>query len=202
MIPGLDVLPIALSGEQPPKRVRALIRDADRISQDFAEERGTGRIPELVTSDGLVAWSFLEAAAAHLQTDTPRFCEWGSGVGSVTCMAHCRGWDATGIEIEPRLVAAARGLAAAHDIDVTFHECSYKPPGLFDEESAAADFDTGLGFSLFDFDVIYGYLWPAELRAVTKAIAQHARNGTIFLRYSGGVTCDAFRVNRPGVKTA
>ena len=33
-----------------------------------------------------------------------RFIEWGSGIGVVTCLASCVGFDAVGIEIEPKLV--------------------------------------------------------------------------------------------------
>lgn len=196
MIPGLEVLPISLSRDVPAAREMDLINDATRIANDLEAERGPQRIPGFVSSNGLIAWAFLQSAAAHVQTKTPTFCEWGSGIGIVTSMAKCRGWTATGIEIEPRLIDTARTLASSHGIDVAFHQCSYKPDSLFDHDSSVGNFDTGLGFSLFDFDVIYAYLWPAESLAVTTAIAQHARDGTIFLRYGGGVTCDALRVNR------
>jgi hypothetical protein len=194
----LDVLPISLSRDPPPAKALAIIKGAERMTRELQAKRGPERISGLMTSDGPVAWSFLQAATQYVTSDAPTFCEWGSGIGSVTCMARCRGWTASGIEIEPRLIDKSRELAAAHNIDVAFHACSYKPEGLFDHTSRAADFDTGLGFSLFDFDIIYAYLWLAESRAVTTAISQHAPEGTIFLRYSGGVTCDAFRVNGGG----
>jgi hypothetical protein len=40
-----------------------------------------------------------------------RFIEWGSGLGVVTCLAEWAGFDAIGIEIEPRLVGMAEELA-------------------------------------------------------------------------------------------
>lgn len=196
---GLEALPITLSQDVPPPEDRDLIEDAVLLSKGIEAERGPDRIAGLVSSNGRIARAFLEAAIPHLNTDTPTFCEWGSGVGIVTCLARRLGWAARGVDIEPRLVKTASALAASHDIDVSFHEGSYKPAGLFDLDTAVEDFRTEHGLELFDFDVIYAYLWPAEAHAVTTAIAKHAHEGTIFLRYGGGITCDAFRVNREGV---
>lgn len=190
-------LPIVLTGVAPPVRDRELIADAARIAADLAAERDPDRIPGLVTSNGVIALDFLTAAEPYIARKDPTFCEWGSGIGIVTCLARRLGWNAIGVEIEPRLIATSRILAARHHVDVAYHRCSYKPDALFEPDSTPEDFDTGHGFGLFDFDVIYAYLWPAERDAVTAAIGRHARDGTIFLRYGGGVTCDAFQVSRP-----
>lgn len=197
MVQGLVDLPIVLTRGAPPGGDTDLIADAARIAADLSAERGPERIPGLVTSSGAIALDFLTAAEPYVSAKNPSFCEWGSGLGIVTCLARRLGWNATGVEIEPRLIDMSRNLAACHRVDVAFHQCSYKPDVLFEPGSAPEDFDTGLGFGLFDFDVIYAYLWPAERDAVTAAIGRYARDGTIFLRYGGGVTCDAFRVSRP-----
>ena len=112
----------------------------------------------------------------------------------MTCLAALKGWDAIGIEIEPRLVNEARRLAAQHRIKASFYEGSYKPTRLFTDDTKIDRFETEHGFGLFDFDVIYIYAWPAEKNMMTDAVARYAKPGTVFLRYGGGLTCEAFRV--------
>ncbi|MCK0148393.1 class I SAM-dependent methyltransferase [Marivita sp. S6314] len=192
---GLEALPISLSGETPAEHM-PFITASRNLSESFAAETGANRIPGLVSTDGRIASQFLQAASAYVDKPRPRFCEWGSGLGSVTCLAACMGWAATGIEIEPRLVSAARKLAARHHIPASFYRCSYKPSAMFDASAAMTDFDTGHGFGLFDFDLVYAYFWPAERDVMTDAFARHAHDGTILLRYAGGVTCEAFRIVR------
>ena len=196
MVPGLQYLPIRLSNATPPARYVSLMKDAADMAAHLLAQTGAARLPALATSGGDIAWRFLEAATAHLEIDKPRFCEWGSGVGLVTCLAWMRGWHAVGVEIEPRLVDASRDLAERHEIAADFHLGSYNRDALLDPKNTKEDFETGLGFDLFDFDVIYAYPWPAERDAMTRTIARHAPNGTIFLRYGGGFHCDAFQVRR------
>lgn len=187
-------LPVCLSDDMPSFRETALIDAAAALAAQMQSLTGDDRIPALVTSSGLVAWRFLNAAAALCETDKPRFCEWGSGIGSVSCLAALRGWKVTGIEIEPRLVAVARKFAADHGVTVRFVEGSYRPDALYGggrAETSVTDHDR---FDPFAFDIIYIYAWPAEKQAVTEMIARHGRSGTIFMRYGGGVTCEAFRV--------
>ena len=196
MVHSLEPLTITLCEAPLLAKDVELIEHAAHLAKGLEAERGPDRIPGLATSNGRIAQAFLSAARAYISTNTPTFCEWGSGIGIVTCLAQRLGWSAQGVEIEPRLIQTARTLAASHAIDAQFYQGSYKPHGLFDLDTAVEDFQTECGVNLFDFDIIYAYLWPAEAHAVTTAVAKHARNGTIFLRYGGGITCDAFRVRR------
>ena len=111
-------------------------------------------------------------------------------LGIVSCLAGFEGWTVTGLEIEPRLVEAARELAVAHQIDLRIREASYKPGAIYDNTPP----EDGFGVGIFDFDIIYIYAWPAERELVTKSIARFGRPGTIFMRYGGGITCEAFQV--------
>jgi hypothetical protein len=172
----------------------ALINDASKLAQKLQNLPEHERVPGLVTSPGNIAFRFLDAISPHIHTETPRFCEWGSGVGVVTCLASLKGWNAIGIEIETRLVLEARRLASAHRIQASFYEGSYKPDALFTSETTLETFETEYGFGLFDFDIIYIYAWPAEKNRVTEAVARYAKPGTIFMHYGGGLTCEAFRV--------
>ena len=46
--------------------------------------------------------------------------EWGSGLGVIACLASCAGFDAVGIEIEPKLVEMSKDIAHDHKIDAEF----------------------------------------------------------------------------------
>lgn len=183
----LEPLQITLSDDTPAAQALTLIQNAKSLAEEMQGLPGEDRIPSLVTSNGLIAWRFLQSAAAYTQTDAPRFCEWGSGIGVVSCLAALRGWESTGVEIEPRLIEVSRQLAKSHDVNVNFRQGNYRFDRS-DEANAAREFD------VLGFDIIYIYAWPAERQAVTEAISRHAAPGLIFLRYGGGIQCDAFRV--------
>lgn len=189
----LESLPVSLSDTPLTQAAARLIRDGDKRSRSLEAMQGTDRIPAFTATSGLAAWRGLCAVREVLDDPGDSFCEWGSGSGLVTCVADMLGWKATGLEIEPRLVDAARGLATAHGHDAAFHVASYKPVGFPDAVSADA-LDTGHGFGLFDFDVIYAYTWPAEVETVTEFVANNAAPGTLFLRYRGGMDFKVFRV--------
>ena len=84
-------------------------------------------------------------------------------------------------------MAAARTFAAQQHINVRFFHASYKPPGFLDGRPLTkSTLDTGYGFGLFDFDVIYVYAWPAEVQSVLTFFSANAHTGTWLLVYQGG----------------
>jgi hypothetical protein len=87
-----------------------------------------------------------------------------------------------GIEIEPRLVAEARSLAAVHGLEVCFVEGSYKPKEVFEPVASGLSVSVADEIGLFECDVIYVYTWPTERDSVTTALARFAVPGTIFMR--------------------
>ena len=56
-------------------------------------------------------------------------CEWGSGLGVVTCLASLLGFDACGIEIDTDLVSESQHLATKHSTSAKFIHGSFIPPG-------------------------------------------------------------------------
>lgn len=189
----LEDLNIALADTPPPPDVQAMIREGRELSASLAAETGPERIGGLVSTDAEVAWRFL-SAVRPLCPAGARFVEWGSGLGIVTTLAARMGWQATGLEIEPRLVGIASDFGEKHSADAAFHVGSYKPDGWNDERRRNVETDTGLGFDLFDFDVIFGFPWPAEREAMTEFVGRYAHPGTLFLRHLGGLWCTAYRV--------
>src|SRR6185295_2374882 len=124
-----------------------------------------------------------------------RFLEWGSGIGTVACLAAQLGFDSIGIEIEPPLVKIAESLADDHDIDVEFACGSYVPSGAepcvdttgeinwlrTDRPSAYSD----LELDPEDFDLIFAYPWPGEEQIIFDLFSACAAVGTLLLTFHG-----------------
>ncbi len=118
-------------------------------------------------------------ALVGLQGRAETVLEWGSGLGVIAIMAARLGFDAYGIEIEPKLVDLSSGLAEKYDAQVDFAVGSYVP-GEYDlnPELADADFRTSfddepaydeMDMELRDFDIVFVYPWPNE-RALHRDI--------------------------------
>src|SRR4051812_41645058 len=86
-----------------PPDVAAVLADAhDRI--EALDSATRVEIPAFVHSNFELAYfSLAEILESNLATGR-RFIEWGSGIGVVTCLAAGIGFDAVGIEIEPKLI--------------------------------------------------------------------------------------------------
>jgi hypothetical protein len=112
----------------------------------------------------------------------------------VTCLASLLGFEATGIEIQPALVAAARELAERHGISTRFLQGSIFPEG-WDRSCLAPGPGTAGPPSLrwtdpelspAGFDIIYAYPWPAEERPILGLFERFARPGALLVTYHGG----------------
>ena len=112
------------------------------------------------------------AALLPLRAPGLRFLEWGSATGVITIMADLLGFEAYGIELDPRLVETARELALRHGSGARFAAGSFLPAGYRYRPRSGdsrlgtiGDGESGyraLGHPLDDFDVVYGYPWGGE----------------------------------------
>ena len=75
------------------------------------------------------------------------FCEWGSGMGINTGIAAMLGFEAWGIELNPKLAAASRELLAEYGLDATILTGDY-----LEIECNA--------------DVYFVYCWPGQMMNV------------------------------------
>src|SRR5262245_4244382 len=106
-MPLLD-LPLATTTVRPPSDVRRFLQEAGRRVRRVHR---ANQVPAFAASDfGRVYGALREVECAGLLTGR-WFCEWGSGLGVVSCLAATLGLHAWGIETEPVLVRAARRLA-------------------------------------------------------------------------------------------
>jgi len=191
---------IEAAGGKLPEEVRRFLHEADERIARFQQE---SRVPAFVPSDYPGAYRVLAAVADSPLARGMQFCEWGSGFGVVTCLASMVGFDATGIEVSPELVEAARMLAEDADLPVEFACGSFVPPGgddrvhsigeyaWFTTESDYAYNDLGLDPS--DMDLIFAYPWPDEEGMLGEIFCRYAGHGALLASYHGA---GEFRIRR------
>jgi SAM-dependent methyltransferase len=184
----------ALSPEAIPANVAALL--ADSTTQiELLEDESRASIPAFVPSDfELVYRALVEIKSGNLATGR-RFLEWGSGTGVVTCLAVWLGFDAAGIEVEPKLVRLAEQLAKKHHVAAQFACGNFVPAGSEPRLDLAGDVawlssSGGDGYEPLqldpdDFDVVFSYPWPGEEQVIFDLFADHAAVGALLLTYHG-----------------
>ncbi len=199
-MPLVEVHP-ACSDDAVPHDVRTFLGEAERRIEEF---NGECRVPGFIPSDyGRVYRVLRDLAAGSLAPGT-RFCEFGSGFGVVAGLAAMLGFDASGIEIEPELVDAARQLADDFALPVEFVCGSFIPPGgedcadgvrnTFSWLTVHADDAYGeLGLDPDDFDVIFAYPWPDEESVIERLFDRYAGVGAVLVTFHGG---DDIRLRR------
>ena len=126
------------------------------------------------------------------------FCEWGSGLGTATCLAAKLGFRACGIELHPQLVEASRKLAKSLQLPAVFAQGSFVPKNgrslsreaYSDNEGRypwlncdGKDAYQSLGRKPDSFDVVFAYPWPGEEYYMSQLFQTLARPGSMFLRY-------------------
>ena len=186
-------------GREPvPGEVRAFLRDADRRARRL---RRDARLPAFVPCDYERAYRVLRAVA-EAELEPGSFCEWGSGLGVVACLAAMLDFEACGIEVEAELVGEACALADEFELPVEFVHGSFLPEGAevgaqaggfcwlaTDEPAAHAQ----LGLDPDDFDVTFAYPWPDEEAITASVFDRYGRRGALLVTYHGS---EDFRVRR------
>ncbi len=101
-----------------------------------------------------------------------RFLEWGSANGVIAIMADLLGFEASGIELDDRLVTMARALAAKYNSNARFVTGSFLPTGYAwhppDGDGRTGTIGDGasgylaLGHALDEFDLVFAFPWGGE----------------------------------------
>jgi hypothetical protein len=172
----------------------ALLADA-HLRVEALDNTTRIEIPAFVPCNFDLAHRALAELSRSNLTTGHRFIEWGSGLGIVACLASLVGFDAVGIEIEPKLVAMANEIARDHNIDVEFACGSFVPDGVDPRvdwaEGVAWLSTTGpdgheeLELDPDDFDVVFAYPWPGEEQVIFDLFADTAAVGALLLTYHG-----------------
>lgn len=189
---GLVTVPFPLDEAAPPGDVRRVLREARRRIRRLTRSR---HLPAFSSTDCGLVYAALRSLESSGLASGRWFCEWGSGLGVVACLAAMLGFEAWGIEAEGCLVRAARRFAADFDLAATFARGSYIPREA--EESLLVGREFGwlsegipcgyeeLGIGLDEFDVVFAYPWPDEEELIAELFAGHARPGALLLTYHG-----------------
>jgi hypothetical protein len=174
----------------PPADVHRFLREARRRVRWLSRARS---FPAFSASDFGRVYAALRSLEASGLAPGRWFCEWGSGLGVVSCLAAMLGFEARGIEAEGDLVKAARRLALDFALPAEFARGNYVPDGargLVEEGRAFAWLndapDSGyeaLGLGPDDFDLVFAYPWPDEAGLVAELFEGHARAGALPLTY-------------------
>jgi len=183
---------LELSEAAIPPAVSKLLVDAQQRIADLDTEK---LIAAFVPSDFELVYRALVSIQSHRLATGRRFIEWGSGLGIITCLAEGIGFDAVGIEIEPRLVDIAESIAADHGTAVQFARGSFVPREAEPQLDQLSDITwlttSGLdGYEELelepdDFDVVFAYPWPGEEQVIFDLFAEFAAVGALLLTYHG-----------------
>ena len=174
-------LPPEWADDDVPHDVEVLVGDAEREAREL--EGGA-----FVASDYRLAWQVLRRLRSEgVLRPGARFLEWGSGQGMVAILAALLGFEAEGVELDARLVAASRRLAARYGAGgrARFVHGSYERiPGqnglpVVDARGA---------------DAVYAYPWPGEEEAFRCRFAASARPGALLLLALGPLDMELWRM--------
>ncbi len=177
-----------------PAATRTLLDDGERRIEAYLEGSAASA-PAFVPSDARQVLGVLQAIADEGLAPGRMFCEWGSGLGVVACLAAQLNFRAHGIEIEKELVDRARSLAKDHGVIVDFAHGSFIPEdgAVFVEaqeefswlvESGRCGYEE-LCLDPDEFDIVFAYPWPGEESAVENIFEQCAAVGAILVTYRG-----------------
>ncbi len=195
----LTTLPLSQTPVPLPPAAEALVADAyARIAASRrADAADTSPnyvpTPSFIPADYRVIYSALDQIHAQRLSANTRMCEWGSGLGVIAALCQQLGFDASGIESQPGLVAQARELAADHTLAVDFATGSYVPESvehLADYGDDLATLTVGiphgyddLGREPEDFGLIYAFPWPGEEPFMEQLFDHTAASGALLLTY-------------------
>lgn len=201
----------------PSADVAELIRIAELRTASLMKRRRwatTGFVP----SNASILFHTLRGLSDGELANGNSFCEWGSGSGTVTCMAAKLGWDAHGIEIEPELVDESIRLASHFSLAATFVQGNFVPSKrrqiaqqAFEDNlgrypwlnNQAEDAYQKLGRSIASFDVVFAYPWPGEMPYIEQLFIAEAADGALLVTFDDTSSVNVWQrvTNRPNATT-
>jgi hypothetical protein len=195
-------LDLDLSTSSLPPEVSRLIQEAERRWDQFFASRSHRRYPRFLPSDAALVFAALNDMTRRDLAPGRVFCEWGSGLGTATCLAALLGYEAYGIELEPELAELSREMARELDIPVEILCTSYIPEGYesysgvggedlvkfatFSYPVSSIDHELrydGMDIEIAAIDLFFVYPWPDEQELMQKLFDAVAGEGAILLAY-------------------
>lgn len=193
---------LALSRCDIDESLQQFIDDAEERIDLFQTLQRRNPVPGFVPSDFPLIYRVLSTLRNSPWVAGNKFCEWGCGFGVVAGLAARLGFDAVGIEVEPRLVGEAVRLCTDYQLPVEISVGTFVPEDflvdiefkevhwLSDEGSNGY---TTLDLDPDDFHLIYAYPWPGEEDVINEIFDHVAARGAILLTYHGALEFRVFR---------
>jgi len=191
-----------VSNDEPPIEIRAMIDESDRRIDALFASGGNLQVPRYMPSDPELFFRVLKTMTEHRLPLGRVFCEWGCGFGICASIAAQLGYEAYGIELDPRMAKQARSLTDDLGISVEILETSYVPDGydsysgmggevLIKEEGMLSPDDRfvseliydGMDREIADIDIFFVYPWPLEQEFVQELFDEIAGEGAILLTF-------------------
>lgn len=166
-------IPMEVGDLPVPPYVDCYIHDAESRLEGYGESAGGGRF---IPGDYRYAFQVLQwLLRQKCLSRGHSFLEWGSGQGVTTILAQLLGLDATGVELDERLVMEARLLAARYDTTAHFVHGTY-------DRQADAELDL---YTAKDRAAVYVYPWPGEESFFLRLFEETAPEGAYLLMCLG-----------------
>jgi hypothetical protein len=207
----------AIALEGPKARVSApvarLIATCSRGWERFFADHDD-HAPRFVPSVPERVFAVLEEVITRQLPPIQVFCEWGSGFGTVTCLAALLGYEAYGLEIDAELVRLSRAIARRLGIPVTMLCTSLLPAGyeasaggdgatLVTPETVRVHHDTaeargplrydGMEIAIADIGLFFAYPWPEERELMRQLFEAVARERAMLVVYHTDTDIRVFR---------
>ena len=193
----LEEVDLNLAGSIPPE-VSRFLREADRRCDAFFDSGLNKKIPRFLPANYELVYLAISELREEQALLGNRFCEWGSGLGTATALASILGFEASGIEIEQKLVSRAKTISKDFRLGTHFLVGSFLPEG-FDFLPTQGGIElmlpppsaiNGLAYpdcdwSLDEVDLFYAYPWPEEQEATLRLFESVACDGSYLLCYFG-----------------
>jgi hypothetical protein len=194
----LETTAVETGSEQPPAELRSLIEESARAGERILQRQGADRIAQFNASCGLTVYRILHTIKQKNLSPGDRFCEWGSGLGTITMCASSLDFDACGIEIETELVERARSLARRYGWKTPFHCADIFAQAETTNETIAPPPPVDYA----SLDVVFAYPWPFEVARIKSLFDRTCtRPGAILVLHHGGIQFEVLRRRdgrRPG----
>jgi hypothetical protein len=193
-------------------KVARLIATCSRGWERFFADNDDHRAPRFVPSVPERVFAVLEEVTTRKLPPNRVFCEWGSGFGTVTCLAALLGYEAYGLEIDEELVWLSRAIARRLGIPVQILRTSLFPTGyeayagvdgaaLVTPKSVSAHTDEargplrydGMEIAIADIGLFFAYPWPEERELMQKLFEAVAMEGAMLVMYHTDTDIRVFR---------
>ena len=201
-----------ISNDELPAEIKAMIDESDRRIDALFASGGNLQVPRYMPSDPELFFRVLKTMTERNLPLGRVFCEWGCGYGICACIAAKLGYEAYGIELDPRMAKQARSLTDDLGIPIEVLETSYVPDGydsysgmggevLIKEERMLSRDDRfvseliydGMDREIAEIDIFFVYPWPLEQAFMRELFDEIAAEGAILITFHKSGEILAFR---------